>query len=469
MRWNGYGWECANGDNYGTTPVNANVSCNSSYSYAPCLVLDNMDNAHIAWHDDEVGNDEIYYVHWSIVNWECANGDDYSVIPSSANVSNNSSLSFNPSLAINNMNEQFITWFDDSLGNTDIYYVYWSVADWKCANNHNYYSNPSSANVTNNSGSSDYPALALDSSSNPHIAWLDDTSGNNETYYVHYPASKKTFNLRVEIEDCTILGSGPHYINNRAYFDHAYSTNPDYTDVITNLVICPFWIETERYPIIEAKKTANTSMAAVGDIVHYTIILKNTGNGNAENIVVTDILPRELQFISSNIPGSFVGNSVEFRIDLAAGESKSIRISCRIRDDMNLRPGDVLTNIATVTGVEKPLSTNMGVTIKSSNPGCEIPQMELRMTDAGKPGVIMAGKELDCEMLAHAGCNPFDVSIHWDDGKKPYIFIIGDSMVHKFNHTFETAGDYLVEVHVTGAYGKMTNLYKHVHVIPATE
>jgi len=37
--------------------------------------------------------------------------------------------------------------------------------------------------LTLNSGSSLYPAIAVDPSGNPHMVWDDDTPGNREIYY----------------------------------------------------------------------------------------------------------------------------------------------------------------------------------------------------------------------------------------------------------------------------------------------
>ncbi len=221
-----------------------------------------------------------------------------------------------------------------------------------------------------------------------------------------------------------------------------------------------------RKPKIFAKKTANTSMASVGDIVHYTITVGNKGSGSAYGIEVTDIMPHDLEFLHSNIPGVQVGTSVVFYFDeIPPGTTYQIRIACRIKENNHIKAGDVITNKATVTGLEEELSTNMAITIKTTTPGCEMPEVELVIKNIGKGNIIRAGEEFECEMLIHSGCNPFDVQIFWDDNTKTDHFEIGESMSHTLTHTFNNPGDYLIRASVSDEFGKLVNLYKHVHVL----
>jgi uncharacterized repeat protein (TIGR01451 family) len=466
VHWDGDSWRTNSGDVYNGN--NANVSNNSGSSWHPTIAIDSSDHAHLAWYDNSSGTWETYYVRSDGSYWVIATGANYVPATGNASISENGQQGWRPSLQTDANDQPHIAWFSSEEGHRNIYYIYSNGGNWFTVENELFSIPADNANVSDSTTDSVTPCLALDEDSRPAIVWTESVTNRDEIYFVHYPVNRFTVQLTVEVADCNTLGGRDHFFYNQAYFNYPFNDSDDNNDTVFNIKHCSFSTEEEYLPKINAKKTANTSMAAVGDIVHYTITVENTGKAPAENIVVSDVLPRELQFISSNMTCSLVGTTVEFRIDLRAGERKIIRVSCRIRDDMSLNPGDVLTNIATVTGLDKPLSTNMGITIKSSNPGCEIPQMELRLTSKGKP-VILAGRELDCEMLAHAGCNPFDVVIFWDDGKDPYSFVIGDSMVHRFKHTFDKAGDYLVEVHITGAYGKMTNLYKHIHVTPATD
>ncbi len=220
-----------------------------------------------------------------------------------------------------------------------------------------------------------------------------------------------------------------------------------------------------RRPHLYGSKTANTSMAAVGDVVNYTITVGNDGAGSAYDVEITDIMPHDLEFLNSSIAGKKNGNNVSFVFEeIGPGEEYKIKIACRIRTDAHIKSGDVITNTARISGLEKDLSTNMGITVRGTVPGCEMPQVEM-VIDKHKLGEsIKAGEEFDCKMLIHRGCNPFDVIIFWDDNGNSDRFEIGESMEHNFTHTYDEPGEYLVRVSVADEYGKMVNLYKHIHV-----
>ncbi len=189
VHWNGTNWECANGDDYSTNQASANVSNNAGPSWRPSLALDDNGYPHIAWNDYTPGNAEVLYVHWNGTNWQCANGDDYSVNPGSANVSGVNSGSGYLSLAVDSSGYPHIAWRSNVSGRLEILYVHWNGTNWQCANGDDYSVNPASANVSNNIGYSEHPSIILDDNGYPHIAWIQNTSGNYETYYVHWNGS----------------------------------------------------------------------------------------------------------------------------------------------------------------------------------------------------------------------------------------------------------------------------------------
>ncbi|MEZ4812023.1 MAG: PKD domain-containing protein [Caldisericia bacterium] len=220
-----------------------------------------------------------------------------------------------------------------------------------------------------------------------------------------------------------------------------------------------------RKPHLYGDKTANTSMATVGDVVFYTITVGNKGSGSAYDVEVVDIMPHDLEYLYSSIAGNKNGNNISFLFEeIGPGEEYKIKIACRIRTDAHIKSGDVITNTARISGLEKDLSTNMGITIRGTVPGCEMPQVEMIIDKHKRGESIRAGEEFDCKMLIHRGCNPFDVVIFWDDNGNSDRFEIGQSMEHDFTHTYDEPGEYLVRVSVADEYGKMVNLYKHIYV-----
>jgi len=176
LRWNGTAW--ADADGSGQELIN--ISNNGGSSHYSSLCTDGSGNAQIAWHDDTSGNDEIYYLKWNGTVWVDADGSGQG----SANISNDKWGSMYPSLRLDTSGNPHIAWknYDISGDDYDIYYLKWNGVAWVDADG----SGQESINVSSNTEYSGYPSLFLDSSGNPHIAWYDDTSGNNDIYYLKW-------------------------------------------------------------------------------------------------------------------------------------------------------------------------------------------------------------------------------------------------------------------------------------------
>jgi len=95
---------------------------------------------------------------------------------SGGGISNNSGDSLGPSLALDSSDNPVVAWADDSSGTYQIYMKRWNGSSWVDYG-------PSSS-ISHTSGDSEYPSLALDSSDYPLVAWHDGTqgSGNTEIY-----------------------------------------------------------------------------------------------------------------------------------------------------------------------------------------------------------------------------------------------------------------------------------------------
>ena len=89
------------------------------------------------------------------------------------NLSNTSGDSWYPQLAVDGNGTLHVVWGDDTPGSSGIYYVRRdSDGTWS-----------SPRNISNNSGYSNIPQLAVDGNGVLHVAWLDDTPGNYDIYY----------------------------------------------------------------------------------------------------------------------------------------------------------------------------------------------------------------------------------------------------------------------------------------------
>ena len=72
----------------------------------------------------------------------------------------------------------YIAWQDDNVGDNEIYVRRWSGSSWVEVGANS----ASGGGVSNNSGSSEYPSLAVTPDNTPYIAWRDDSGGDTEIY-----------------------------------------------------------------------------------------------------------------------------------------------------------------------------------------------------------------------------------------------------------------------------------------------
>ncbi|HPF49907.1 MAG TPA: hypothetical protein PLP35_09465, partial [Caldisericia bacterium] len=175
---------------YDLSTGNANVSRNASssiQSFDKCLALDSLDYPHIVWSDNFTGNNDIFYVRWSGNDWVCANGDLYDPLTGNANVSINSGNSRNVSMCLDNLGNPHIAWRDDTPGNDEIFYVKWDGMNWVCADESLYNPATNNANISQNTGWSGEMCLVVDKLNNPHISWYDFSyGGQSEIIYMHW-------------------------------------------------------------------------------------------------------------------------------------------------------------------------------------------------------------------------------------------------------------------------------------------
>ena len=141
------------------------VTNDASNSEDPSIAVDSDNNVHISWEDNRDGNPEIYYKKYD------NNGDN---LTGDVRVTNDTSDSGLPSIAVDSDNNVHISWVDGRDGNSEIYYK-------KLDNNGNTLTGD--VRVTNDANNSMYPSIAVDSDNNVHISWFDDRDGNWEIYY----------------------------------------------------------------------------------------------------------------------------------------------------------------------------------------------------------------------------------------------------------------------------------------------
>jgi hypothetical protein len=149
-------------DGGATWAANRRVTNNAGRSELPAIGVDGS-NIAVAWMDDTPGNREIYFKQ-SI--------DGGVVWAASKRLTNNTGESYGPAIAVDGSNI-YVSWDDDTPGNSEIYFKR-SVnrgANWTATRR-----------LTNNTGSSYNSTLAVNGPS-IYVTWEDDTPGNSEIYF----------------------------------------------------------------------------------------------------------------------------------------------------------------------------------------------------------------------------------------------------------------------------------------------
>jgi hypothetical protein len=147
----------------GVTWTTKRLTWNFGTSWNPCIAIDTNSHIHVAWRDSTPGKREIYYK-------KSTNGG---TTWTTKRLTPNLYDSFWPSMAVDSYDHLHVVWEDPILGNDDIFYNRSTSGGttW------------TTQLLTWNSGASELPAVAVDSSNHIHVVWKDATPGNDEIYY----------------------------------------------------------------------------------------------------------------------------------------------------------------------------------------------------------------------------------------------------------------------------------------------
>ena len=100
-------------------------------------------------------------------------------------------------------------------------------------------------------------------------------------------------------------------------------------------------------------KTASPEPAFVGGVLTYTVTVTNTGAAPAVNVVLTDMLPATVTFLSASVPCALLpGNVLTCNLGtIPAGGTTTVTIQVRPNSPVTL------TNVATVVGTNTNTAT----------------------------------------------------------------------------------------------------------------
>jgi hypothetical protein len=180
LRFTGKQWINASGENYPTKK--ANVTLNAGDSSMPVIALDKADLPIIAWQDTTLGEREIFCVKWSSKQWSTLDGRLF--LGKEANVSLNEGMSSFPCIISDSIGNPYLAWDDDTTGDNEIFLIRWNGTDWVNMYGRPYPSN--TANISQNTGFSEFVSFVLDGSNNPHVVWDDRTYGTHQICYIKW-------------------------------------------------------------------------------------------------------------------------------------------------------------------------------------------------------------------------------------------------------------------------------------------
>jgi hypothetical protein len=178
-RWNGSNWTQMDG----VTPGYENVSNTSGGSGSPNLSMSLSDHPYIVWSDDTAGNNEIFFTRWNGSAWTQMDG----VTPGYENISNTGGYSATAGIVTNLSGNPYVVWHDN-IGNYEIMLTRWNGSAWTQMDG----VTPGYENISNNSGYSAAAKINIDSSGYPNIAWIDDYEGDDNAYFIRWNGSNWT-------------------------------------------------------------------------------------------------------------------------------------------------------------------------------------------------------------------------------------------------------------------------------------
>ena len=182
-------WNGSSWVEMGGSASNGGISNDSNGSIEPSLALDSNGAAIVAWRNNLIYPDTDIYVR----RW---NGTTWAEMgqgsATQGGISNNSGISEEPSLAIGPDGAPVVVWHDDSGGDWEVYARRWNGATWVEIDD----GAATGGGISNDNGNSMHPSLAIGPNNTSVVIWAD-FDGNTEVHSRRYqPCSPSWYNLR---------------------------------------------------------------------------------------------------------------------------------------------------------------------------------------------------------------------------------------------------------------------------------
>ena len=150
------------------------VSDNSGESIEPAITMWNG-YPFVVWADNTPGNFEIYGKWWSPYDgWIELGGS-----ATNGGISNTQEDSRTPAVAVDQLGNIFVAWTEDYQGNFEIYLKYYDIESGKWGEING---SAQEGGISKTPGDSLYPQITIDENNCVIVVWMDNSSGNWETY-----------------------------------------------------------------------------------------------------------------------------------------------------------------------------------------------------------------------------------------------------------------------------------------------
>ena len=166
--WQEVGLGSASGGGISNTPWN---------SWYPSIAIAPDGTLYLSWQDN-IGDIEIYVRAWDGSSWaEVGAGS-----ASGGGISNDMGNSWFPSLSIAPDGTPYVAWQDDNSSNlnSEIYVRAWNGSSWAEVGT----GSATGGGISNNTGDSKLPSLAMAQDGTPYVAWVDYSDGGDGKIYV---------------------------------------------------------------------------------------------------------------------------------------------------------------------------------------------------------------------------------------------------------------------------------------------
>lgn len=444
--WNGSVWTGVDGSAYSFTNWSINKQAGTAYSAS--LALDSLDRPCIAfeyytnWWDCD-----ICFVRWDGADWTDPSGAVF-VPGTNGYVANYPNMSIMPDVEIDGNDNPCLTWIDSGSGNDQAYFARWNGSAWVTADGQPI--NLTNPNVSSMPSHIYDPMLAMDSFGNPHMAWLGMASGNPEgpldILYVNYLPAQRTVYFDVKVDNPFVnLSLSP--ICNTATFNHRYNTG----SAFESNEACVYIKTYEPKPILTITKTAGSFEYNAKDTFEFTIAVKNTGDAVASGVVLTDLFPKELEFISSMPSGSAGISTVKFALgNLNPGMSEVFKLKFRLSGKVAIDDCVMLTNEAMATSGTIVVKDSAIFKVCAPKAPCPL-YFDTIWTGLAK-NIGKVNQAVTATVTPKCGSSPYTVVIDWGDGTKSTGVLSKTNESFKAEHTYTSTGDFTIKVTVTDAY-----------------